>query len=71
MTDERKADLEEMTSDALQNKIEEVRSSIQNEKMWMFGSDNIEDELMHSNNVDELREELRYILDLIDEKEKQ
>lgn len=47
----------------------EVFRAIQNEKIWMFGSDNDEDACMHAANVDNLRAELRYIRELIKERE--
>lgn len=47
----------------------EVYNALQNEKIWMLGSaGDAERECMHARNADNLRAELRYIIDLINEK---
>lgn len=59
-----------MTLDELHDAKDEVYNNIQNEKIWMFGSaGDAKAECMHAENVDNLRAELRYILDLIKRKE--
>jgi hypothetical protein len=69
MTNERMKRLNEMSLDELRKESDEVYSAIQNEKIWMFGSAGDSDtEIMHSNNVDKLREESRYIFDLIEKR---
>lgn len=61
---------DDMTLDELKQAADEVYGNIQNEKLWMFGSaGDAEAECMHAENVDRLRIELKYILDLIEEKE--
>lgn len=59
-----------MTLEELRTASTNVYNTIQNEKIWMFGSvGDAEAECMHAENVDNLRAELRYILDLIKERE--
>ena len=58
-----------MTLEQLKEKENELLAAIQNEKIWMFGSTTIEDITMHSNNVDELRAELRETIKQIKELE--
>lgn len=70
MTDERINEINEMSIEQLKQESNSVYGSICNEKTWMFGSlGNPEAEQLHSDNVDELRVELRYIDDLVKEKE--
>lgn len=58
-----------MTLEELEIARDDVYNNIQNEKIWMFGSaGDAEAECMHAENVDNLRVELRYILDLIKRK---
>ena len=61
---------DDMTLEELKAAKIEVYHNIQNEKIWMFGSaGDAEAECMHAENVDRLRVELRYIIDLIEERE--
>lgn len=61
-----------MTLEELHAAKNDVCGAIRNEKIWMFGSaGDAEAECMHAENVDKLRAELRYILNLIKEKEKE
>ena len=63
-----KADYEHYNKMSLKELLDasvEVYQAIQNEKIWMFGSRNDEDANMHAQNVDNLREELKYILTLV------
>jgi len=68
---ERKNDVKEMSLAELEEEKEAIFGAIQNEKIWMFGSNTPEDEMMHSDNVDGLREKLKIVLDLLAEKNKE
>ena len=61
---------DDMTIEELYEAKQDVYGAIQNEKFWMFGSaGDKEAECMHAENVDQLREELQYIFDLIEKRE--
>ena len=58
---------ERMSVNELKSAAEDLYKAIQNEKIWMFGSaGNAEEECMHAENVDKLRSELKYVLELIE-----
>ena len=60
---------DKMSVKELEREKYEVYNAIQNEKIWMLGT-GVDSEAanMFAQNVDNLRAELRYIIDLINEK---
>ena len=59
--------IKEWLTDLYEGELEEVKSAISNERVWVLGSSTREEELMHRNNIFELEVYKGVLLRLIEQ----
>ena len=66
--DEVEMNYDNMTLEELEEEKNDLLGAIRNEKLWMLGSEDKEDERIHAENMDALQEEVEYVINKIKNK---
>lgn len=69
MLAERIEEIKGMSLEELKAEAKELLGAASNEKIWMYGSDDAESQIMHYNNRKAILEEYRFVNDLVEQAE--